>query len=86
MTLSLAPLTSSAQTDAAPAPERAPASEERNEFLRLLTAQIQNQDPLEPLDANQFIEQLATINNLEQQITSNRHLEEIVGLLRKNAG
>ncbi|WP_173196813.1 flagellar hook assembly protein FlgD [Parvularcula mediterranea] len=57
-------------------------SEEMSQFLRLLTAQIENQDPLEPLEANQFIEQLATINALEQQIQANGHLQEIVGLLR----
>lgn len=60
-------------------------SEEMSQFLRLLTAQIENQDPLEPLEANQFIEQLATINALEQQIQTNNHLEEIVGLLRNEA-
>ena len=57
-------------------------SEEMSQFLRLLTTQIENQDPLEPLDANQFIEQLATINRLEQQITTNGYLEEIVGFIR----
>lgn len=58
------------------------SSEEMSQFLRLLTAQIENQDPLEPLDANQFIEQLATINALEQQIQTNENLEEILEVLR----
>lgn len=58
------------------------SSEEMSQFLRLLTTQIENQDPLEPLDANQFIEQLATINGLEQQIETNRLLREMVGVLR----
>lgn len=57
-------------------------SEEMSEFLLLLTAQIENQDPLDPLDANQFIEQLATINALEQQIETNSNLEEIISLIR----
>jgi flagellar basal-body rod modification protein FlgD len=61
---------------------RAASSQEMSQFLQLLTAQIQNQDPMEPMEANQFIEQLATINNLEQQIAANGHLEEIVSLLR----
>lgn len=63
--------------------EREPTSQEMSEFLRLLTAQIKNQDPLEPLEANQFIEQLATINSLEQQIQSNEYLAEILSALRE---
>lgn len=57
-------------------------TEEMSQFLTLLTAQIENQDPLEPLDANQFVEQLATINALEQQIETNSNLEEIIIILR----
>ncbi|MEO1042578.1 MAG: flagellar hook capping FlgD N-terminal domain-containing protein [Pseudomonadota bacterium] len=57
-------------------------SEEMSEFLLLLTAQIENQDPLEPLDANQFVEQLAMINALEQQIETNSKLDDIIGLIR----
>ncbi|MEM9286279.1 MAG: flagellar hook capping FlgD N-terminal domain-containing protein [Pseudomonadota bacterium] len=57
-------------------------TEEMSQFLTLLTAQIENQDPLEPLDANQFVEQLATINALEQQIETNSNLEEIISILR----
>ncbi|MEO1657073.1 MAG: flagellar hook capping FlgD N-terminal domain-containing protein [Pseudomonadota bacterium] len=57
-------------------------SDEMSDFLLLLTAQIENQDPLEPLDANQFVEQLATINALEQQIETNSNLEEIINILR----
>lgn len=58
------------------------SSDEMSDFLLLLTAQIENQDPLEPLDANQLIEQLATINALEQQIETNYNLEEIIEILR----
>ena len=58
-------------------------SDEMSDFLLLLTAQIENQDPLEPLDANQFVEQLAMINALEQQIETNTNLEEIIGILRE---
>jgi flagellar basal-body rod modification protein FlgD len=82
MSFELAALGGTSPTTQTPAAETPPSSSEMSEFLRLLTAQIENQDPLEPLDANQFIEQLATINALEQQIATNGHLEEIVGLLR----
>ena len=57
------------------------SGEEFNTFLRLLTAQIRNQDPLAPLDSTQFVEQLATFTNLEMQAKSNQTLEEIAFLL-----
>lgn len=50
-------------------------------FLRLLTAQIQNQDPLAPLDSTQFVEQLATFSQLELQASTNNKLDEIARLL-----
>ncbi|MEO9968460.1 MAG: flagellar hook capping FlgD N-terminal domain-containing protein [Hyphomonadaceae bacterium] len=53
------------------------SGEEFNNFLQLLTAQIQNQDPLAPLDSTQFVEQLATFSTLEQQVRSNSNLEGI---------
>ena len=65
---------------AAPQPP-ATQSEELTQFLSLLTAQVQNQDPLEPLDATAFTEQLATFSALEQQVQSNRLLEGILGVL-----
>ena len=52
--------------------------EELTQFLSLLTAQVQNQDPLEPLDSTAFVEQLATFSALEQQVRSNQLLEEIL--------
>lgn len=54
---------------------------EFNNFLKLLTAQVQNQDPLSPLDSTQFVEQLATFSSLEQQVQSNTHLEDIAGMI-----
>ncbi|MEM1391345.1 MAG: flagellar hook capping FlgD N-terminal domain-containing protein [Pseudomonadota bacterium] len=46
-------------------------------FIRLLTAQVRNQDPLSPLDSTQFVEQLATFSSLEQQVQSNASLGTI---------
>lgn len=55
--------------------------EEFSTFLTLLTAQIQNQDPLAPLDSTQFVEQLATFTNLELQAKGNNSLDLIAALL-----
>ena len=57
------------------------AEGEYNTFLKLLTAQIRNQDPLAPLDSTQFVEQLATFSSLEQQVTTNTHLSSIAGMI-----
>lgn len=50
-------------------------------FIRLLTAQVRNQDPLAPLDSTQFVEQLATFSTLEQQVLSNKNLGSIAGMI-----
>lgn len=47
-------------------------------FLTLLTAQLQNQDPLSPLDSNQFTEQLTQMTGVEQQLLTNQLLEKLV--------
>ncbi len=49
-------------------------------FLTLLTAQLQNQDPLEPLDSNEFTAQLVQFASVEQEIQSNQNLESLITL------
>ncbi|HET7680033.1 MAG TPA: flagellar hook capping FlgD N-terminal domain-containing protein [Xanthobacteraceae bacterium] len=49
-------------------------------FLRLLTTQLQNQNPLEPLDTNQFTQQLVQFAQVEQQLRSNEQLETLVAI------
>lgn len=46
-------------------------------FLLLLTAQITNQDPLEPMDSTTFVSQLAQLTQVEQSIQTNQSLEGI---------
>src|SRR5579875_750487 len=43
-------------------------------FLQLLTTQLQNQDPLSPMDTNQFTQQLVEFAQVEQQMKSNSEL------------
>lgn len=40
-----------------------------NDFLKLITIQLQNQDPLKPMDDTQFISQMASFTNLQQTQT-----------------
>ena len=51
-----------------------------NTFLQLLTTQLQNQDPLSPLDTNQFTEQLVEFASVEQQINENSNLQTLISL------
>lgn len=46
-------------------------------FLKLLIAQVSNQDPLEPMDSTTFVSQLAQLTQVEQTITTNTNLEKI---------
>lgn len=55
-------------------------------FLTILTAQIQNQDPLEPMDSNQFTEQLVQFSGVEQQIRVNTQLETLIAATNSSAG
>src|ERR1700690_3571140 len=49
-------------------------------FLQLLTTQLQNQDPLSPMDTNQFTQQLVQFAGVEQQMKSNDQLSTLVSL------
>jgi flagellar basal-body rod modification protein FlgD len=51
-----------------------------NNFLLLLTKQLQNQDPLNPMDTAQFTQQLVGFSQVEQQIASNKSLERLISL------
>jgi flagellar hook assembly protein FlgD len=47
-------------------------------FLSLLTTQLKNQDPLSPLDTNQFTQQLTQMTGVEQQLLGNQLLQQLV--------
>jgi len=49
-------------------------------FLTLLTTQLQNQNPLDPLDTNQFTQQLVQFAGVEQQLKTNDQLQSLLTL------
>lgn len=49
-------------------------SKDYESFLTLLVAQVKHQDPLEPIDATQFISQLSTLTQVEQSVNMNEQL------------
>ena len=56
----------------------ASASLDYNSFLKLLIAQMQNQDPTDPMDASEQVAQLATFSQVEQTIQTNTNLESLI--------
>jgi flagellar basal-body rod modification protein FlgD len=55
-----------------------------NTFLTMLTTQLKNQDPLSPLDGNQFTEQLVQFSQVEQSIKGNDSLSKLVAMQSTN--
>jgi len=47
-------------------------------FLQLLTTQLQNQDPLSPMDTDQFTQQITEMTGVQQQLLSNQLLQQLV--------
>jgi flagellar basal-body rod modification protein FlgD len=55
-----------------------------DQFLSLLTTQLKNQSPLDPLDTNQFTAQLVQFAGVEQQLKTNDTLTSLLGLNSAN--
>jgi flagellar basal-body rod modification protein FlgD len=79
MAVTSATNTTAAATTAS-ATSRASIANNFDTFLLLLTTQLKNQNPLDPLDTNQFTQQLVQFAGVEQQIRSNESLEALVKL------
>lgn len=80
------PAISSTSTDRTTGPSEAKAniSSDFETFLKMLTVQMQNQDPLNPVEASEFAVQLATFSSVEQQVLTNDLLGALV--TRSGAG
>lgn len=67
--------TSGPQT--APARTAPPITSDFTTFLKMLTTQMQNQDPLNPIDSTDYAAQLATFSGVEQQVRTNTLLADL---------
>lgn len=64
--------------------DRQKLADDFDEFLLLLTTQLENQDPTEPLDTNEFTNQLVAFTQAEQAVQTNTNLEELIDLQSNN--
>ena len=71
---------SSAAAAASTATNKATIAQNFDTFMQLLTTQLKNQNPLSPLDTNQFTQQLVSFAQVEQQINMNSSLSSLLTL------
>ncbi|HEY6919937.1 MAG TPA: flagellar hook capping FlgD N-terminal domain-containing protein [Tabrizicola sp.] len=71
----------SSTLSANPAPAAAPSkiTSDFTTFLKMLTVQMQNQDPMNPIDSADYAVQLATFSGVEQQVRTNQLLADMQG-------
>lgn len=79
--MSITPISSPAASSPAASSQAASTglTSDYQTFLKMLTAQMQNQDPLNPMEASDFAVQLATFSGVEQQVKTNDLLNQILG-------
>lgn len=76
-------LTSTRTTSSSANPQAKPViSSDFETFLKMLSTQLQNQDPLNPVDSADYAVQLATFSSVEQQVLTNNHLEELANQIQ----
>jgi flagellar basal-body rod modification protein FlgD len=73
-----------ATTAAATDGSRARLNQTFDSFLTLLTTQLRYQDPISPMDTNEFTNQLVQFSQVEQTIRSNDRLDTLIGLQGAN--
>lgn len=49
-----------------------------NTFLKLLVAEMKNQDPTNPMDSTEYVAQLANFSNVEQGVQTNKKLDQLL--------
>jgi flagellar basal-body rod modification protein FlgD len=76
--------TTSAASASTPAAEPSKITSDFNTFLRMLTVQMQNQDPLNPIDSADYAVQLATFSGVEQQVRTNQLLADLQGKFQQS--
>ena len=77
MAILLPPLTSGSSAPPAVPATLAPGAVDKNMFMKLLVAQLRNQDPMKPTDGMQFVAELAQFQQLEQTMNAGQDIAAI---------
>lgn len=80
MSASISQLSPAAPVSAATASARPRLNADFDSFLKMLTTQLQNQDPTNAMDAQQMTQQLVQFSAVEQQLAVNSNLERLIAL------
>ena len=72
------PSTSSATQGATQQASATGAAVDYQAFLKLLVAEMKNQDPTEPMDSTQYVAQLASFSQVEQSVQINKKLDQML--------
>jgi flagellar basal-body rod modification protein FlgD len=72
--------TSSSGTTGSTTPGSASIAGNFSTFLQILTTQLQNQDPLDPMDSNSFTQELVEFASVEQQVNMNTNLQTLISM------
>jgi flagellar basal-body rod modification protein FlgD len=85
MSIDTSTVTSASQAAQQPANAQGSDVLGKNEFLKILTAQLANQDPTQPMDSNAFVAQLAQFSSLEQAQNTNDTLTQMLALQQSSS-
>jgi flagellar basal-body rod modification protein FlgD len=77
--------TAAAASQSATSSARSKLSANFDTFLKLLTEQLKNQDPTDPMDTAEFTQQLVQYSQVEQQINTNKNFETLISLQRNSS-
>jgi flagellar basal-body rod modification protein FlgD len=76
--MNISAVNSAALATTAGASDAEKAKLDYDSFLRLLVAEMKNQDPTEPRDTSQYISQLASFSAVEQGVNTNKRLDSLM--------
>ncbi len=62
------------------APTPSAANVDYQTFLRLLVAEMQNQDPTKPMESTEYVAQLASFSNVEQSVQLNKKIDQMLNV------
>ncbi len=78
MTVSAVSSTTASSSQSSSVTQAASNLVDYNSFLKLLVAQMQNQDPMNPTDSTQYLSQLASFSSVEQAVQTNSKLDQLL--------